>query len=105
MARGIKDGASNLGKTGKGGGRGKSVLNAQRNSRDLPGRSRPNDTRVKDYGDGKGQIRDCGPDGKAKVDDDFGHDHGGTGDPHAHDFDFSGPRGVRGPARSLMPGE
>ena len=70
---------------------------------ELPSRGIPNTTVSKDYGGGKGQIRVYGPDGRAKVDYDFGHDHG-AGDPHAHDWDWSRKR-PRLPGRPLMPGE
>lgn len=32
------------------------------------------------------QVRTYGPDGYPKVDVDYGHDHTGVGDPHAHDW-------------------
>lgn len=70
---------------------------------DLPGKAKPNSTDVKDKGGGEGQIRDYGPDGRAKVDYDFGHDHG-AGDPHAHDWNWS-KKPPRQPGRSLKPGE
>jgi RHS repeat-associated protein len=54
---------------------------------DLPATGQdPNSTQVKDDGNGNGQIRDYGPDGRAVKDFDFGHDHG-AGDPHVHDWD------------------
>ncbi len=71
--------------------------------KDLPARGEPNSTGVKDYGEGRGQIRDYGPDGKAKVDYDFGHDHG-AGDPHAHDWNWS-KEPPRQPGRPLKQGE
>jgi len=70
---------------------------------DLPANGKPNSSSVKDYGEGKGQIRDYGPDGKAKTDYDFGHDHG-AGDPHAHDWDWT-QTPPRQPGRPLQPGE
>ncbi len=33
------------------------------------------------------QTRYYGPDGRAAKDIDYGHDHTGVGDPHAHDWD------------------
>ena len=78
---------------------------------DLPARGTPNSTDVVDRGGGKGTIRDYGPDGKAKTDYDFGHDHktpahpDGAGDPHAHDWDWSKPSQERQPPRPLKPGE
>jgi hypothetical protein len=70
---------------------------------DLPAKAKPNSTGVKDNGAGKGQIREYGPDGKAKVDYDFGHDHG-AGDPHAHDWDWSKDP-PRQPHRPIGPNE
>jgi hypothetical protein len=73
-------------------------------SGDLPARGKPNSSSVKDYGNGNGQIREYGPDGRATKDFDFGHDHG-SGDPHAHDWDWSNPVQPRGPGRPLGPNE
>ena len=70
---------------------------------DLPARGQPGSTAVRDDGQGNGQIRDYGPDGRATTDFDFGHDHSGAGDPHAHDWDWSSP--PRQPARPIGPGE
>ncbi len=70
---------------------------------DLPARGEPDSSSAKDYGDGNGQIRDYGPDGRAETDYDFGHDHG-AGDPHAHDWDWN-QTPPRGPGRPLFPGE
>lgn len=36
------------------------------------------------------QIRTYDSGGKPIKDIDFGHDHNGTGDPHAHDWDYLG---------------
>jgi len=66
---------------------------------DLPAKGPPNSVGVKDYGGGKGQIRHYGPDGRATVDYDFGHDHG-AGDPHAHDWNWDDPS-PRGRGRAL----
>jgi RHS repeat-associated protein len=68
---------------------------------DLPSKAEPNSTQVKDNGDGKGQIRDYAPDGRAQKDIDFGHDHG-KGDPHAHDWDWT-KTPPRQPGRELTP--
>jgi RHS repeat-associated protein len=68
--------------------------------RSLPTRGKPNSTDVIDRGNGRGQIRDYGPDGKARKDFDFGHDHG-RGDPHAHDW----VDGQRQKGRPIGPGE
>ncbi len=64
---------------------------------DLPGRGDPDSTAVRDDGKGHGQIRDYGPDGRAVKDFDFGHDHTGAGDPHAHDWDWSKSPARQGP--------
>jgi RHS repeat-associated protein len=71
---------------------------------DLPGKGKPNSTDVVDKGGGNGTIRDYGPDGKAKTDYDFGHDHG-SGDPHAHDWNWLKPGSERQLGRPLKPGE
>lgn len=52
----------------------------------LPMEGAPGGSGAIDNGSGKGQIRDYGPDGYPDVDFDFGHDHNGAGDPHAHDW-------------------
>jgi RHS repeat-associated protein len=54
---------------------------------------------------GKGTDRTYGPDGRAVKDVDTGHDHKGVGDPHAHDWDWSGEKPQRGDDRSLTPEE
>jgi RHS repeat-associated protein len=78
---------------------------------DLPADGTPNSTDVVDRGGGKGTIRDYGPDGRAKTDYDFGHDHrtpvhpDGAGDPHAHDWDWSKRSKERQPPRPLKSGE
>jgi RHS repeat-associated protein len=53
---------------------------------------------------GGGTDRKYGPDGRAVKDVDSGHDHG-AGDPHAHDWDWSGAKPQRGPGRPLTPEE
>jgi len=46
------------------------------------------------------------PNGEAVTDYDYGHDHNGQGDPHAHDWGVdSNGKPVRGPARAPKPGE
>lgn len=50
------------------------------------------------------QQRYYGSDGRAIKNIDFGHDHTGVGDPHAHDWDWS-KKPARGSARPLKPGE
>lgn len=74
--------------------------------RSLPKEGEPNSTDVIDRGGGRGQIRDYGPDGRAKKDFDFGHDHHGVGDPHAHDWDWTKPpKEWRGPPRPIRDDE
>jgi hypothetical protein len=67
----------------------------------LPLHGKPNSTDVIDRGNGRGQIRDYGPDGLPTKDFDFGHDHYGVGDPHAHDW----INGERDTGRPIRPGE
>ncbi len=71
----------------------------------LPTHGKPNSSEASDVGNGAGTIRDYGSDGKARTDYDFGHDHTGAGDPHAHDWDWTHPKPVRLPPRPLHPGE
>ena len=68
--------------------------------RSLPRTGVPNSIEVLDKGNGVGQIREYGPDGRAVRDFDFGHDHG-AGDPHAHDW----INGDRQGGRPIRPGE
>ena len=65
-----------------------------------PTKGRPNSKR--EFPDGKGgkTVREYGPDGKAKQDIDYGHNHG-KGDPHVHDWDWSEPNNPRGPGIPL----
>ena len=57
-----------------------------------------------DYG-GKTK-RTYNENGKAKTDIDYGNsNHPDVGDPHAHDWDWGGPKPKRGPARPINPGE
>jgi RHS repeat-associated protein len=51
-------------------------------------------------------VRVYGPNGEAVTDYDYGHDHTGAGDPHAHDWgkDANG-KPVRGKPRPVRPGE
>jgi RHS repeat-associated protein len=92
-----------------------SVYNSESASRPVPGTrpgdlpatgQEPNSTQVKDNGEGQGQIRDYGPDGRAIKDFDFGHNHRPDypGDPHAHDWDWS-QTPPRGPGRPIGPNE
>jgi len=46
------------------------------------------------------QRRFYGADGRAAKNIDYGHDHAGIGDPHAHDWDWS-----KISPRALRPGE
>ncbi|MBX3485906.1 RHS repeat-associated core domain-containing protein [Phenylobacterium sp.] len=71
---------------------------------DLPVRGPPNTEGSRDDGNGRGQIRVYGPDGRAVKDFDFGHDHTDVGDPHAHDWDWSKER-PRGEPRPLKTDE
>src|SRR2546428_10204673 len=64
-----------------------------------PARGKPNNREVFPNQRGGGTIRDCGPDGRAKPDYDFGHYHG-AGDPHAYDWDWQNPK-PRGRGRPL----
>jgi RHS repeat-associated protein len=54
-----------------------------------------------------GQIRDYGPDGRAKTDFDFGHPqhHPDLESPHAHDWDCPSGKPQRGPGRNVGPNE
>lgn len=58
------------------------IQHARGKSDRTPARGQPNSRRVFPNSKGGGTIRDYGPDGRAKTDYDFGHDHG-AGDPHA----------------------
>jgi uncharacterized protein RhaS with RHS repeats len=71
---------------------------------DLPAKGPPGSSAAKDDGKGNGQIRDYGKDGRAKTDYDFGHDHTGAGDPHAHDWDWT-KKPPRQPPRPIEPNE
>lgn len=72
----------------------------------LPRYGEPNSSAAKDNGQGKGQIRDYGPNGEPLTDYDFGDPHGGrVPDPHAHDWDNSAYPPVRGPPRQIHDGE
>jgi RHS repeat-associated protein len=74
---------------------------------ELPMSGPPNGSSVRDNGDGKGQIRDYGPNGRPLRDIDFGHDHppGRPGDPHIHDWDWARPVCPRLPGRPVGPGD
>ncbi len=76
------------------------IIAAMRPGCSLPSKGDPNSSQSEDRGDGKETIRDYVPDGSAKTDYDFSHDHG-NGDPHAHEW----LNGQRNPGRTLYPGE
>lgn len=85
------------------------TLLAQNNTPPPPGRTpaqgaTPDSTVVIPDGKGGSTTRTYGPDGKAVVDVDKGHNHNGAGDPHAHDWDW-GKKPPRQPARPLTPEE
>jgi RHS repeat-associated protein len=77
----------------------------KRRGSENPSHGTPGTSTSTDDGNGKGQIRDFGPNGRPVKDIDFGHDHTGAGDPHAHDWDWAnpGPKGPRGVARPIGP--
>jgi hypothetical protein len=68
-----------------------------------PAKGEPGSTVVIPTPTGK-TVREYGPDGKAVKDIDYGHDHG-AGDSHVHDWDWTGPKSIRGPGRPPRPGE
>jgi RHS repeat-associated protein len=86
--------------TGGGGGPTPCICQSNRTPADGP----PDTTVHFPDGNGGGTDRTYGPDGKAVKDIDSGHDHNGTGDPHAHDWDWSKEK-PRQPARPLTPDE
>jgi len=72
---------------------------------DLPANGVPGSTVEKRDSQGNLlQKRSYGKDGRAATNIDFGHDHTGAGDPHAHDWDWTKtpPRQL---PRPLAPGE
>ncbi|OYV96170.1 MAG: hypothetical protein B7Z73_01180 [Planctomycetia bacterium 21-64-5] len=72
---------------------------------DLPATGTPGSTGEKRDANGNViQRRFYGLDGRAVKNIDYGHDHIGAGDPHAHDWDWS-KKPARRPARALRPGE
>ncbi len=75
-----------------------------RSPQDLPMLGPPNGTRNKVVSGKTIQIRHYGSDGRATKNIDYGHDHTGAGDPHAHDWDWS-KKPARQGARRLEPGE
>jgi len=77
----------------------------EKNRKNLQIKDKPNSTDSIDWGNGKGTIRDYDSEGKAKTDYDFGHDHNDSGDPHAHDWNWSNPKDPRSTARPIHPGE
>jgi hypothetical protein len=75
-------------------------------SGDLPSQGPPGSTAEKK--DARGNVvqrRHYGADGRAIKNIDYGHDHTGVGDPHAHDWDWTLPKKKRLPPRTLKPGE
>ena len=78
---------------------------ANRSSLDLAGSGAANTSAEKK--DAKGDLiqrRFYGPDGRALKNIDYGHDHTGVGEPHAHDRDWTKVP-PRQPPRALKPGE
>jgi hypothetical protein len=81
-------------------------LSARKPKNCLPELSSPNSTKRRfdeKTGEVK-QIRKYDKDGKPLIDIDFGHDHNGAGDPHAHDWIYKGkmaPNKSRMEARAL----
>jgi hypothetical protein len=78
---------------------------AKKPRNDLPADGAPGTTAEKK--DSLGNIvqrRTYGSDGRAEKNIDFGHDHTGVGDPHAHDWDWT-TTPPRQPPRPLRPGE
>lgn len=72
---------------------------------DLPSKAAPNSVAKKKDATGKViQKRFFGPDGRAEKNIDYGHDHTGVGDPHAHDWDWT-KTPPRQPPRPLKAGE
>ncbi|MCM8813406.1 MAG: hypothetical protein NC924_05645 [Candidatus Omnitrophica bacterium] len=63
-----------------------------------PVKGQPNSSQEYPNKDGGKTIRQFGPDGNAVQDTDYGHDHG-AGDPHIHDWDWSGDKPKRDPGR------
>ena len=76
-----------------------------RSSNDLPSSGKPESTAVKRDAGGKLiQQRHYGKDGRAAKNINYGNDHTGVGDPHAHDWDWT-KTPPRQPPRALNPGE
>jgi len=72
---------------------------------DLPSTGTP--ASVAEKKDASGNViqkRYYGPDGRALKNIDYGHDHTGVGDPHAHDWDWT-KTPPRQPPRPLKSGE
>jgi hypothetical protein len=68
---------------------------------DLPAKGLPNSWQEKrDENNTLLQRRYYGVDGHAQLNVDYGHDHAGTGDPHAHDWNWK-LRPPRQPPRRL----
>ena len=76
-----------------------------RSPKDLSSQGPPNGSAQKLDDQGNlSQKRHYGADGRAIKDIDYGHDHTGVGDPHAHDWDWN-KEPPRQPPRALKPGE
>lgn len=77
-----------------------------RSSGDLPSHGPPDSiAEKKDEHGNIVQRRHYGSDGRALKNIDYGHDHTGIGDPHAHDWDWNQPKEKRLLPRTLQPGE
>ena len=78
---------------------------AKKPRKDLPATGKADTTVEKK--DDKGNViqrRTYDKDGRAEKNVDYGHDHTGVGDPHAHDWDWTKVP-PRQPPRSLKSGE
>jgi RHS repeat-associated protein len=69
-----------------------------------PSRGVPNSSQTFPDGRGGETTRHFGPDGRATKDVDSGHDHG-AGDPHVHDWDWTGDKPIRQGGRPPEEGE
>jgi len=70
-----------------------------------PAKGAPDTTTTFPDDKGGSTDRKYGPDGKAVTDVDKGHDHNDAGDPHVHDWDWTGKKPKRGDARTPKEGE
>jgi hypothetical protein len=78
--------------------------NGREPRRNTPAQGQAPNSRQQFPGTGGPTVRLFGPDGRATTDYDFA-DHGSGDNPHAHDWDWSGEKGERGPERPLRPDE